>query len=231
MEEFIRTEGIFGIDGMEKLRKSHIAIFGLGGVGSYVFEALVRSGIQYFDIIDNDRVSLSNINRQLIALHSTVGLPKTTVAKNRALDINPNCMINTYEIFFSSSSEELLDFSIYDYVVDCIDSIDGKIEIISRAKKYSVPVISSMGTGNKINPSAFEITDISKTSVCPLARVVRQKLRQLNISDVKVLFSKENPVKTLIEDNGKKIPASNSFVPASAGLLIASEVIKDIIKI
>ena len=236
MNEFSRTELLLGKENMEKLQHCHIAVFGIGGVGGYVVEALARCGIGYFDLIDNDVVSLSNINRQIIALHSTIGQLKVDVMKERILDMNPNCIVHTSTCFFLPETKDQFDFSQYDYIVDCIDTVSGKIEIILEAQRNNVPVISSMGTGNKMDPSQLEITDIYKTSMCPLAKVMRKELKKRGVKHCKVLYSKEKPIKPVMNEDilnelskGKRsIPASNSFVPTSAGLLIASEVIKDL---
>ena len=229
-EEFSRTELLFGKKAMEKLKNYKVAIFGIGGVGSYVLEAIARSGIGFIDIIDNDIVSLSNINRQLVATHKTVGLKKVDVAKERVLDINPSININTYDVFYSAETSHIFDYKKYDYIIDAIDSVSSKIELILNSKKYDIPIICSMGTGNKLNPCSFEVTDISKTSVCPLAKVMRYELKKRNIKNVKVLYSKENPIKRTDDLNeNKRVPASNSFVPSVAGLIIAGEVIKDLI--
>lgn len=223
-EELTRTYALLGEENMKKIINSKVIIFGIGGVGSYVLEALVRCGIKEIDIVDNDTVSISNINRQLIALHSTINKPKVEVAKARALDINPNLKINTFKIFFNDETKNEINFSKYNYIIDAIDSVKSKITLIKCAKENNVPIISSMGTGNKLDPTKFEITDIYKTSVCPLARVMRQELKKENIKDLKVLYSKEEPIKTSL-----KTPSSISFTPASAGLIIASEVVKDLI--
>ena len=229
-EEFSRTELLFGKESMEKLKNSKVAIFGIGGVGSYVLEAIARSGVGFIDIIDNDVVSLSNINRQLVATHKTVGLKKVDVAKDRVLDINPSVNIKAYDVFYSAENSNIFDYKKYDYIIDAIDSVSSKIELIINAKKNDVPIICSMGTGNKLNPCDFEITDISKTSVCPLAKVMRYELKKRNIKNVKVLYSKENPIKrTDCLNENKRVPASNSFVPSVAGLIIAGEIIKDLI--
>ena len=230
--QFARTALLLGEQGVEKLKKSRVAVFGLGGVGGYVVEALARSGVGALDLIDNDEVSLSNINRQIIALHSTIGKKKTEVMAARVKDINPDIAIKTYDLFYLPETADEIDFSAFDYVVDAIDTVSGKIEIIVRAKSQNIPVISSMGTGNKLNPYAFEVADIEKTSVCPLARVMRRELKKRGVTGVKVVYSKEEtlPPCAVDEDTGKAIPASVAFVPSVAGLLIASEVIKDLIK-
>ncbi len=227
---FSRTELLIGKEGLEKLKNARVAVFGVGGVGSYVVEGLVRGGVGALDLIDNDRVSPSNINRQLIALHSTVGRLKTEVAAERARDINPDVRIVERTLFYLPENADRMDFSVYDYVVDAIDTVSGKLTIIERAKAAGVPVISSMGTGNK-RSAAFEVADIAKTSVCPLARVMRRELKKRGIEGVKVVYSKEEPVAPQIadEESGKAVPASISFVPSVAGLILAGEVIKDLI--
>ena len=233
-EQFSRTELLIGKKGIEKLSSAKVAIFGLGGVGSYVLEALVRAGVGSFILVDNDVVSMSNINRQLIATHSTIGKNKVDVAYQRALDINPNVKIETFKQFFTPESDDIIDSSV-DYVVDCIDTVTSKIELVLRAKKLNVPIISSMGTGNKFDPTKLEVTDISKTSVCPLAKVVRKELRNRGITKLKVVYSKEEPIKASAkyegdkENSSKRVPGSISFVPSVAGLIIASEIVKDIL--
>ena len=224
-EELSRTFSLLGEEKTNKLINSKVIIFGIGGVGSYTLEALTRCGINNIDIVDNDKVSISNINRQLIALQSTIGKSKVEIAKARALDINPNIDISTYELFFNEETKHHFNFSKYNYIIDAIDSVKSKICLIKSAKENNIPIISSMGTGNKLDPTKFEITDIYKTSVCPLARVMRQELKKENIKNLKVLYSKEEPIKTT-----SRIPASISFTPAAAGLIIASEVVKDLIK-
>lgn len=233
--EFSRTELLLGRPAMEKLKKSRIAVFGIGGVGGHIAEALVRSGVGTLALIDNDTISLSNINRQIIATHSSVGKYKVDVAKERFLDINPDCKITTFKTFYMPETANEIDFKEFDYVIDAIDTVTGKIAIIENAKKAGVMVISSMGTGNKLNPTAFEVTDIYKTSVCPLARVMRYELKKRGIDNLKVVYSKEAPIK--VPDNGttdgsvkRQAPGSTAFCPSVAGLIIASEVIKDLIK-
>lgn len=232
--QFLRTEMLIGKEALEKLKNSRVAVFGVGGVGGYVVESLARAGVGNIDIIDNDTISVSNLNRQIIALNSTVGKNKVEVSKERLLDINPNIKVQTYKSFFTRDT--VFDFSEYDYVVDAIDTVVGKLELIVRSKSANVPIISSMGTGNKMNPTMFEVSDISKTSVCPLAKVIRQELKKRRIKKVKVVYSKEIPLKPIVTDDmnietkgGRIAPASNSFCPAVAGLIIASEVIKDLI--
>ena len=223
---FKRTEALIGTEDLEKLKNSHVAVFGVGGVGGYVAEALIRSGIGTLTLIDNDTVKESNINRQVIALHSTIGEMKTEVFRKRAIDINPDITVNTVDLFFLPENRKKINFTAFDYVVDAIDTVSGKITITEECNNAGVPLISSMGTGNKLDPSAFEISDIYKTSVCPLARVMRYELKKRGIKKLKVLYSKEQPVKT---ENGR-MPSSISFVPSVAGLIIAGEVIKDLIK-
>ena len=221
---------------MEKLRSSRIAIFGIGGVGGFVAEALARSGIFHLDLIDSDNVSLTNLNRQIIALHSTVGRPKVDVMRERILDINPEADVRTYQCFFLPETKDQFDFSQYDYVVDAVDTVKAKLELIVRAKENNVPIICSMGAGNKLDPTAFEVADISETSVCPLARVMRQECKKRGLRDVKVVYSKERPVEIKtqagdesLEKKGNSIaPGSIAFVPSVAGLIIASEVVKDL---
>ena len=234
-DQFKRTEMLFGREAMEKIQRSRVAVFGIGGVGGYVVEALARSGVGTLDLIDSDTVSVSNLNRQIIALHSSVGRAKVEVAKERVLDINPECIVNTYMTFFLPENKDSFDFSKYDYVVDAIDTVAGKLELVKCAMKAGVPIISSMGTGNKLDPCRLEVSDISKTSVCPLARVMRKKLKEIGIDHLKVVYSKEVPVKDQSgsEDNvelkgSHPAPGSNAFVPAAAGLILAGEVIKDL---
>ncbi len=227
--QFERTKMLLGEKAVEKLKKSRVAVFGIGGVGGHIAEALVRAGIGEIDVIDRDVVAVSNINRQIIALNSTVGLPKTEVFKKRALDINPDVKVNCHNVFFMPDTSDMFDFSKYDYVADAIDTVTGKIEIIMKAQEAGVKVISSMGTGNKLDPTLFEVTDIYKTSVCPLARVMRRELKNRGVKHLKVVYSKEEAIKTNITENGKAVPGSISFVPSVAGLIIAGEIIKDLI--
>ena len=236
--QFSRTELLLGEEAMKKLQNSRVAIFGIGGVGGYTAEALARSGVGAIDIIDNDTVCLTNLNRQIIATHSSIGKYKVDVAEARLLDINPDIKIKKYNIFYTPETKSEFDFTKYDYVVDAIDTVVGKLSIIEEAKRANVPVISSMGAGNKLDPTKFEVADISKTSVCPLARVIRQELKKKRISKVKVVYSKEPPIKPIVTDNNAEdlnikkhqIPGSTAFVPSVAGLIIAGEVIKDLIK-
>lgn len=237
--QFSRTELIIGKDNVEKLKNSKVAIFGLGGVGSYVVEGLVRAGVENFVLVDNDEVSSSNINRQIIATTKTIGKPKVEVARERILEINPNANVEIHKEFFMPETQGILNDSI-DYIVDAVDTVTAKIELIVRANKLNIPIISSMGTGNKLDPTRFEIIDIYKTSVCPLAKVMRKELKARGIKKLKVLYSKEEPIKVNItpkenEDEmttsrAKQTPGSISFVPSVAGLIIAGEVIKDLIK-
>ncbi len=227
-----RTEVLLGQDGVEKLKNARVAVFGVGGVGGFVVEALARSGVGQIDVIDNDKVSLSNINRQIIALQSTVGKWKTDVIRDRILDINPNAVVRTHNVFYLPETADKFDFCVYDYVVDAIDTVSGKISIIERATACQTPVISAMGAGNKLDATAFEVADISKTSVCPLARVMRRELKKRGIEHVKVVYSKETAKESTLTDKetGKAIPGSVAFVPSVMGLIIAGEVIKDLIK-
>lgn len=232
--QFSRTQLIFGKDAMEVLAGARVAVFGIGGVGGYTVEALARSGVGALDLIDNDEVCLTNINRQIYALNSTVGRYKVDVAKERIMDINPECKVTAHKVFYMPDTSEQFDFTQYDYIVDAIDTVTGKLEIIEQAKKAGVPVISSMGAGNKLDPTAFEVTDIYKTSVCPLAKVMRYQLKRRGIKKLKVVYSKEVPVTTdsaYTEEGSAKrnIPGSNAFVPSVVGLIIAGEVIKDIL--
>ncbi len=239
VNQFSRTELLLGSSSIEKLKKCRVAVFGIGGVGGYVCEALVRSGVGEIDIIDNDDVSLTNLNRQIIALHSTLGKSKVDVMEQRLLDINPECRINKFEMFFDETTEDNFDFSLYDYVVDAIDSVKSKLLIAKICDEKSVPLISSMGTGNKLDPTQLEITDISKTSYDPLARVMRRELKKIGIKHLCVVYSKEQPIKPDEEEikavmaaekcEKRTIPASSAFVPPTAGLIIASKVIKDLI--
>lgn len=247
MNQFSRTELLLGKDAMERFKSARVAVFGIGGVGGYTVEALVRSGIYQFDLIDDDKVCLTNINRQIIATRKTVGKYKVDVMKERILEINPHAQVTVHQCFFLPENKDQFDFSSYDYVVDAVDTVTAKLEIIELAKKVNVPVISSMGAGNKLNPAMFEVADISKTSVCPLAKVMRRELKKRGISKVKVVYSKEIPMEPL-EDmalscrancicppgaerkctDRRAIPGSTAFVPSVVGLIIASEVVKDL---
>jgi tRNA A37 threonylcarbamoyladenosine dehydratase len=241
MDRFIRTEYLFGQDKMKRLTNAKVAIFGIGGVGGYVVEALARSGIGTLDLFDHDTIALSNINRQIIATQSTLGQYKVDVAKARVLDINPNAHVNAYRIFFLPDTSAQVNFTDYDYIVDAIDNVTGKIELAINASRYHIPMISSMGMGNKIDPTAIRVANLSDTEVCPLARVMRRELRKRGIYDVKVVYSKEYPMKRMesadtidtdIEsDTLRRIPGSNAFVPSVAGLIIAGEVVKELISL
>ena len=234
-EELSRTELLIGEHGIEKLANAKIAVFGVGGVGGYVVEALARCGVGTFILTDNDTVSMSNINRQIIALHSTVGMNKTEDIKQRIMDINPNAKVELHNCFYLPDDHDEYDFAGYDYVIDCVDTVAAKIDIIISAQQAGTPVISSMGTGNKLNPAMLEIADIYKTSVCPLARVMRYELKKRGVKKLKVLFSKEELIKVSapLEEGSKRrsIPGSVAFVPAAAGLVIASEVVRDLVKL
>lgn len=235
LHEYSRMELLVGEEKMQELKQARIAVFGLGGVGSYVTEALARCGVGSLVLVDPDKISLTNINRQLYALHSTIGKLKTEIAKMRVRDICDEIIVHTYDTFFNEETAGLFDFSTYDYVVDAIDTVSSKLLLIEMAKKAGVPVISCMGTGNKLNASGFEITDISKTSVCPLAKVMRTELKKRGIKKVKVLYSKELPLKPGHSGQeqkgtaGRPVPGSISFVPPVAGFLIAGEVVRDLL--
>lgn len=234
-ESFERSAMLLGIDRVESLADKRVAIFGVGGVGGYVAEALARTGIGAFDLIDRDTVSVTNINRQIIATMDTVGKNKAEVMKERILSVHPEAEVMVHDCFFLPENADEFDFGAYDYVVDAVDTVTAKLEIIERAKKAGVPVISAMGAGNKLDPTKFVVTDISKTSVCPLAKVMRRELKKRNISDVKVVYSTEEALTPLFEppaegETRKKAPGSVAFVPSVAGLIVASEVIKDLIR-
>ena len=247
LNQFSRTQLLFGAEAMEKLYHARVAVFGIGGVGGYTAEALARSGIGTLDLIDDDKVCLTNINRQIFATRKTVGQYKVDVAEQRILDITPHAVVHTYKTFYSPDTAEQFDFTLYDYVVDAIDTVTGKLELVEQAEKAGVPIISSMGAGNKLDPTAFEVADIYETSVCPLARVMRRELKKRGIKKLKVVYSKE-PAMTPIDDMAvscrancicppgtartctqrRQVPGSNAFVPPVAGLIIAGEVVKDI---
>lgn len=224
-EQFSRTELLLGEEAMEILKNARVAVFGIGGVGGYVTEALARSGVGAFDLTDKDRVCLSNLNRQIIATHKSIGKYKTEVMRERILDINPEAEVRTHECFYLPETKGEFDFSSYSYVVDAVDTVTAKLSLAEEAKAAGVPIISSMGAGNKLNPFLFETADIYETSVCPLARVMRRELRKRGIDHLKVVYSKEAPLRPLREADG---PGSTAFVPSVAGLLIASEVIRDL---
>lgn len=230
--QFERTELLIGKEGIAKLTEARIVVFGIGGVGGYAVEALARSGVGFIDLFDSDVICLSNLNRQIIATHKTIGRYKVDVCKERILDINPQAVVNACRVFYSQENSNDIDLSVYDYVIDAIDTVSSKIELIIKAKEAKVPVISSMGAGNKMNPSAFLVDDIYKTSVCPLAKVMRKELKDRGVENLKVVYSKEPPIKPgRVNDteSGRPVPGSNAFVPPAAGLVIASEVIKDLI--
>ncbi len=232
INQFSRTELLLGSENMNRLKNARVAVFGIGGVGGHTVEALARSGVGTLDLIDNDDVSLTNINRQMVATLSTIGRMKVDVAKERIMDINPDAVVNVYKTFYLPETKDQFDFTKYDYVVDAIDTVAGKIALIEQAKEAGVPIISSMGAGNKLDPTAFEVADISKTTVCPLAKVMRYELKKRGIKNVKVVFSKEKAMTPLgaTEEDVKKrqIPGSIAFVPSVVGLIIAGEVIKDL---
>lgn len=231
-ERFLRTEMLLGKDAMDKLNGAHVAVFGIGGVGGYVAEALARSGVGHFDLIDSDRICETNLNRQIIALQETIGRYKADVMKERILSVNPDAEVNVHKCFYLPENADDFDLNGYSYIVDAVDTVTAKIELVLRAGQADVPIISCMGTGNKVDPTQLEIEDIYQTSVCPLAKVMRRELRKRNVEALKVLYSKEEPIRP--ESSGEEttkraVPGSTSFVPSAAGLIIASEVVKDII--
>ena len=246
-DQFSRTQLVFGKEAMDKLKGARVAVFGIGGVGGYTVEALARSGVGAIDIIDDDKVCLTNINRQIIATRKTVGKYKVDAAKERIEDINPDCKVTAFKTFYMPETADQFDFTQYDYVVDAIDTVTGKIALIENAKKAGTPIISSMGAGNKVDPTAFEVTDIYKTSVCPLAKVMRYELKRRGIKKLKVVYSKEKPIPPVDDmaiscqqhcicppgtarkcTQRRQVPGSTAFVPSVVGLIIAGEVIKDI---
>ena len=229
LNQFSRTELLIGKDGIQKLQNAKVAVFGIGGVGSFVVEGLVRAGIGNFILVDNDNVELTNLNRQIIAIHKTIGQPKVEVAKSRILEINSTANVEIYQEFFMPESEEILDNTV-DYIVDSVDTVTAKIELVVRANKLNIPIISCMGTGNKLDPTRLEIADIYKTSVCPLAKVMRKELKNRGIEKLKVVYSKEEPIRPAESIEEKCKAGSVSFVPSVAGLIIAGEVVTDIIK-
>lgn len=248
LNQFSRTQLVFGADNMERLKNARVAVFGVGGVGGYTVEALARSGVGTLDLIDDDKVCLTNINRQILATRKTVGKYKVDVAKERVQEINPDAVVNTYKMFYLPETQDQFNFEDYDYVVDAIDTVTGKIKLVMQAQEANTPIISSMGAGNKINPAQFEVTDIYKTSVCPLAKVMRKELKKRGVKKLKVVYSKEKPIRP-VEDmsiscrtncicppgaarkctDRRDIPGSTAFVPSTVGLIIAGEVIKDIL--
>ncbi len=234
IDQFSRTKLLYGNEAIEHLKDCHIAVFGVGGVGGYVCEALARNGVGHFDLIDNDVVSITNLNRQIIALTNTIGKYKVDVMKERILNINPLCEVNTFKCFFLPETANEFDFTKYDYVVDAIDTVAGKIALVLKANKENVKIISSMGAGNKLNPQAFLVSDIYKTKIDPLARVMRNELKKRRVKKLKVVYSTEYPVKpkeiSSEKTSKRSVPGSTAFVPASCGLLIASEIINDLTK-
>ena len=237
-EEFIRTEMIIGTENLKKLSDANVAIFGVGGVGGYVAEGIARCGVSKITLIDNDVVSVSNINRQIVALYSTIGKHKTEVMKERISDINKNADVTIVNDFYNAENKDCFEYEKYDYIVDAIDTVSSKILLVEAAKKYNIPIISSMGAGNKLTPTMFEVADIHKTSVCPLARVMRRELKNRGIKKLKVVYSKEETITPEIDDKNnlpihknRVAPGSISFVPSVVGLIIASEVIKDLISV
>lgn len=230
-EEFSRTKLLFSKEKMDKIAKAKVIVFGVGGVGGHLTEALVRSGIGHITIVDKDDVEVSNINRQLVALHSTIGKSKVEVLKERLLDINPDLVVEAYQKFYLPENEEEFDLSKYDYVIDAVDNMSAKISLVVRANKLGVPIISALGAGNKLDPTRLEVSDIYKTSVDPLAKILRHELKKRDIKHLKVVYSKEEPIKVNeLNERNRAITGSTSFVPSSMGLIIASEVIKDLIK-
>ncbi len=249
LNQFSRTQLLLGPEGMEKLKNARVAVFGIGGVGGYAVEALARSGVGALDLIDDDVVCHSNINRQIIATTKTVGKPKVEVAQERVLEINPDCVVRTHKTFYMPETADQFDFKEYDYIIDAIDTVTGKLELIVRAQEAGTPIISSMGAGNKLDPTAFEVADLYKTSVCPLAKVMRRECKKRGIKHLKVVYSKEEPITPLADpstgsaEDGdgmpgaerkgtgrRSTPGSTAFVPSVVGLIIACEVIKDLIK-
>ena len=237
-EQFLRTAMLLGEGAVERLRNARVAVFGIGGVGGYTVEALARSGVGSLVLVDNDTVSLSNINRQILATHATIGLPKAEAAKRRVLDINPECRVEARQEFYGPDTADSFDFTGYDYVVDAIDTVTGKLALIAAAKAANVPILCCLGTGNKLDPSKFQITDLSKTSVCPLARIMRKECAKRGYRNIKVLYSTEDPLSPALTEadlaempEGRRtVPGSVAFVPSVAGLMIAGEVIRDLIQ-
>ncbi len=233
-EQFLRTEMLLGTEAVQRLQKARVAVFGIGGVGGYAVEALARSGIGALDLIDNDCVSVSNLNRQILATHSTVGMPKVEAAKARILDINPHCIVRTHQVFYTPETADQFDFTQYDYIVDAIDTVTGKLALVERATAAGTPILCCMGTGNKLDASAFQVADISKTSMCPLARIMRKELGKRGIKHLKVVYSQEEALSpTGWEEEAaalgkRQIPGSVAFVPGAAGLILAGEVVRDL---
>ena len=236
MDQYSRTRFLLGSEGMEKLKNAHVAVFGLGGVGGYVVEALARSGIGALTLVDHDTISLTNINRQILATHETIGMEKSDAAKARALAIDPSIAVHAMKTFYMPDTAHQFDFSQYDYVVDAVDTVTAKLSLIVACKEANTPIISSMGTGNKLDPTKFQIADISKTSICPLARIMRKECAKRGIKHVKVLFSTEDAITPQCDnteempEGRRALPGSVAFVPSVAGLIIAGEVVKDLIQ-
>ena len=230
---FSRTERIFGADGMKRLADCHVAVFGVGGVGSYIAEGLARSGVGRITLVDSDDVDITNLNRQLEALSSTIGTPKADAMRDRIIQINPECEVIVKSCFFMPDNSDDFDFSQYDYIADAVDTVTAKIELVMKAQRENIPIISSMGTGNKLCPAMLEVSDIYKTSMCPLAKVMRIELKKRGVKRLKVVYSKEEPIRVTVtgdgDAHGRNIPASAVFVPGTAGLIIASEIVKDIL--
>ena len=240
MNPFSRTQFLLGSDAMEKLKSARVAVFGLGGVGGYVVEALARSGVGALDLVDHDTISQTNVNRQILATTNTIGMDKAEAAAQRAKTINPSCDAKAIKTFYLPETADQFDFTQYDYVVDAIDTVTGKLMLVQAAKEAGTPIISSMGTGNKLDPTAFQVADIHETSVCPLARIIRKECRKRGIEKLKVVYSTEDPIKTVLPpddpawaelpEGRNALPGSVCFVPAVAGMIIAGEVIKDLVK-
>lgn len=230
-EEFSRTELLLGREAMERLRKAKVAVFGIGGVGGYVAEALARSGVGALSLVDKDTVDVTNLNRQIIALHSTIGRDKVDVMKERILDISPDCRVQTHKCFYLPETKDEFDFSRYDYIVDAVDTVTAKIQLVLEAERCGTSIISSMGAGNKLDPVAFQVADLYETSVCPLAKVMRRELKKRGVKHLKVVYSKEEAIHPSFAEGEKAVPGSNAFVPSVAGLILASEVIRDLTSI
>ena len=235
-EQFLRTAMLLGEEAVQRLQEARVAVFGIGGVGGYTVEALARSGIGQLDLVDSDTVSRSNINRQLLATHSTVGMPKVEAARARILDINPDCIVRCHQVFYTPETADQFDFRDYHYIVDAIDTVTGKLALVERAAEAGTPIICCMGTGNKLDASAFQVADISKTSMCPLSRIMRKELKKRGINHLKVVYSQEEALtptvdaEELARTGKRQIPGSTAFVPGAAGLILAGEVIRDLIK-
>lgn len=227
-EEFSRTELLLGNEGMKRLRGAKVAVFGIGGVGGHAAEALARSGVGALSLIDKDTVDVTNLNRQIIALHSTIGRDKVDVMRERILDINPDCQVQAYKCFYLPETKDTFDFSKYDYIVDAVDTVTAKIQLVMEAQRCGTPIISSMGAGNKLDPAAFQVADLYETSVCPLAKVMRRELRKRGVKQLKVVYSKEEAIHPSFAEAEQTVPGSNAFVPSVAGLILASEVIRDL---